>query len=414
MKIYTSVLYKDQLYVGGSFTTVGNVVSTGQRPIAAAVAHLDTHTMSWKAVATNGNGPVYDLGIAPADGRLWAVGGMTLLAPTLTGTGGAAYFDERIHSWIFPGLPTQFILASEAQPLKAITFDANSNPIIGGHPGVSAGVNVLSGLARLNPSTTSWEVLGGGICDGIVEDLAVWNNKLFVGGNFTRVACANSPGIDAPGFAVLDLSSNTWSTLDANLTSGDAVYAFELTNFAARNSSSTLSDYLIVAGKFSQLNDDPSLANLAIWDGDSWSAVSTSVAPVGTGAIHAVHTDGVYTYIGGAFEFDNFTNLARWDGSQWNSLNNGVFCLAPTCQQATVRTISSLYVLDSEIVTPLNWGGFNLDNYINWRWWLICLCAVIIAALVLAILTNCCWKTIGCCRKHCMNSKPRKKDLPGL
>ena len=144
MAIYASELHGTKLYVGGQFTTVGTVASTGQSPIAAAIAYLDTSSSTWKAIATNANGPIYDLAISPTTGRLWAVGGMTLLAPTLTGTGGVAYFDDTLSSWVYAGgLPTQLVLSSENRPITAITFDASGNAIVGGHPSVSAGTNVL-------------------------------------------------------------------------------------------------------------------------------------------------------------------------------------------------------------------------------------------------------------------------------
>lgn len=404
--------------MGGAFTTIGTVASTGQSPIAAAIAYLDSTTSTWKAVATNANGPIHDLAVSPTTGRLWAVGGMTLLSPTLTGTGGVTYFDENLSSWVYAGgLPTQLTLASASFPLKAIAFDSSGNAIVGGHPSVSAGTNVLHGLARLNPTTKSWETLGGGICGGLVEDLAVWGDKLFVGGNFTKVSDTSRDcgpaAIEAPGFAVYDLSTGIWSNFGANLTDGDTIFAFQMTDFSARNETAHLSDYLLVAGKFSEFAGNTDLVNLAKWDGTTWLAATSVEAPVGNGTIFAVHTDGYNTYIGGEFSTGNVTNVAAWDGTRWLGMNNGLFCLNSICDNATVNTISAMYTLESAVVTPLSWGGFDLSNYINWKWWLICLCAVLIAALILALLTNCCWKVVGCCRSNCINSKPREK-LPGL
>ena len=408
----------DYLYLGGDFTTIGTIASTGQSPIAAAISYLDTASSTWKAVATNANGPIYDYAIEPSTGRLWAVGGMTLLSPTLTGTGGVAYFDDDFASWVYAGgLPNQLVLASESQPIHAIVFDSSSAAIIGGHPGVSAGVTPLYGLARLNPTTKSWQSLGGGVCGGSVKDLVIWDDQLFVAGNFTKVSDTahdcGSAAISAPGFAVYDLTTNVWSTLEANLTNGDFVMDLHLTNFSLRNATSGLSDYLIVAGKFSELNGNTDLVNLAKWDGTSWSAMTTVTAPVGTGSINSVDTDGFNLYIGGAFTTTNTTNAAHWDGTQWLTLNAGLYCLSTVCDNATVSTVSVFYQMGTTTTTPTLWSGYDLSAYINWKWWLICLCAVIIAALVLSLLTNCCWKVVSCCKGCCMNNKPRKK-MPGL
>lgn len=406
----------DKVYMGGDFTTIGTLASAGQSPIAAAISYLDTTSTTWKAMATNANGPIYDYAIQSSTGRLWAVGGMTLLSPTLTGTGGVAYYDDDLSSWVYAGgLPTQIVLATESKPIKAIVFDSDSAAIIGGHPDVSAGVTPLYGLARLNPTTKAWATLGGGICGGVVEDLVVWNGQLFVAGNFTKVSDSahdcGSAALDAPGFAVYDLSASTWSTLEANLTSGDYVMDLHLTDFSSRNATANLTDYLIVAGKFSELNGDTGLANLAKWDGTTWSALTSTVAPVGTGSINSVNTDGFNVYIGGAFTNANATNVAQWDGAQWNSLSSGLYCLSSVCTNASVSTVALFYELGSSTSSPVS--GLDLSSYINWKWWLICLCAVVIAALVLSILTNCCWKVVSCCRGCCMNSKPRKK-MPGL
>jgi hypothetical protein len=405
--------------MAGGFATIGNIASTGQAPIASNVAVLDTTTMVWSAVATNGNGRVYDLGIHPTTGRLWAVGAMTLMAPTLTGTGGVGYYVPEYGQWTFAGDPTEFILASDASPVKAITFDSSGRAIIGGSASFSAGVNVLYGLARLN-SDNKWHTLGGGVCGGDVEDLVVWNDKLFVAGTFTKVNDVNhdcgAAATDAPGFAVLDLSAGTWDTIGANLSAGAQVWSLTLTDFAARNATSGLSDFLLVAGNFSSIASDSSLMNLAKWDGAAWSSASGGlVAPTGSnGAIFDAFTDGFDLYIGGSFSSAasnlTTTNVARYDGSVWSNLSGGLLCVS-SCTSASVHTISAFYSLSSEVVTPLSWGGFNLDKYINWKYWLICLCAVLIAALVLSLLTNCCWKTVSCCKSCCFNSKPREKEV---
>jgi hypothetical protein len=417
VKVYSSLLKDNRLYMAGSFGTIGNVASTGQKPVAAAIAYLDTTSMVWTPVATNGNGAVYDLAFHPTTGRLWAVGGMTLLAPTLTGTGGVGYYNEDIGAWVFAGAtPLQFIITTEATPVKAIAFNSAGKAIIGGNPGFSAASTILYGLARLN-SDDEWVTLGGGVCGGDVEDLVVWNNKLYVGGTFTKVNDVNhdcgAAATDAPGFAVYDLAMDTWSTIGANLVSGNAVYGFQLTNFEARNATSHLADFLLVAGSFDSLNSNAALKNLAKWDETSWSSPAPVIPPTANGVIRAVHTDGFNIYIGGNFTTSNTTNVAQWDGTTWNSLNQGLICITPSCDHTSIRTISAFYTLTSEIVTPLEWGGFSLDKYINWRWWLICLCAVLALALLLSLLTNCCWKTIGCCKSSCLSSKPRDKE-PGL
>lgn len=401
--------------MAGGFNTIGNIASTGQSPVAASVAYLDTTTQTWKSVATNGNGPVYAMAINPSTGRLWAVGGMTLLAPTLTGTGAVGEFYEDLGTWVFAGrTPAEFIVTTETTPVKAIAFDASGNAIIGGALGFSASTRELHGLARLN-NNNEWMTLGNGICGGVVEALAVWNQKLYVGGTFTKVNDINrncdSAATDSPGFAIYDLNTNAWvGDAGANLTLGDAVYTFQLTNFDSRNETSHLTDFLLVGGSFASINDDVNLKGLAKFDGNSWSSAALP-APIGSGHIRAVFTDGFNLYIGGKFNTSSAINVAQWDGAQWNSLNDGLFCLSPYCSNSTVHTISAFYSITSEVVTPLTWGGFDLSKYINWRYWLICLCAVLALAIILSILTNCCWKTVSCCRRCCLGGKPRKKEV---
>lgn len=401
-----------KLYMAGGFVTIGNVASTGQTPIAAVIAYLDTTTMSWTSVATNGNGPIYDLAIHPTTGQLWAVGGMTLLAPTLTGTGGVAYFDDTLSSWTFPGRVSQFILTNSSMPVKAVAFDQAGTAYIGGSPSFSAGITVLHGLASLS-SSNDWVTIGGGVCGGDVEDLEVMDNYLFVAGTFTQVNCMNSP-INLPGFAVWDLTTSSWTDLGAFLSAGDAVYGLELTNFAKRNETAGLSDYLLVTGHFASFNGNPNLAYLAKWNGSDWlEATSTPVPFNDTNSyIFDASTDGSNLYIGGYFNGTDTMNVAKWDGSAWSNMLGGLMCLDSVCVSGNVSTVSVFYQLTSAVVTPVSWGD-QLFGSINWKYWLIFLCVVVIGAAAMAILTNCCWSLIACCRSNCLHSKPRPKE-PGL
>lgn len=403
--IISSLYYNSLLYVAGSFTTIGTGSTLSQTPIAAAIAYLDTQTMNWVAVATNSNGYINDMAIDPSTGFLWAVGTMTVLQPTITGTGAVGYYDPSLDVWTFASNPSQFIIATQSNPVNAIDFWTEGRAIIGGSPGFSSGINIMNGLAILEGN--SWNILAGGVCGGVVKDIRVWNDTLFVAGNFTKVGDYNSKcdssSIDAIGFAALDLINGNWSTLNIGLVMGESVNSLYLTNF-----SSEIPNYLVVSGDFNSTANVTYTQRIAKWTGHKWESLTNSSIPIKTyGTVESFATNGTSFYVGGSFSLkENYSNVLEWDGNNWKNLDFGLSCISNYCQVASVKTISFINNFNSSLY--LKSSGIDLAVYVNWRYWLIVLCMIIIIAAIFALLTNFCWKMVACCSNIC--SKPSKKE----
>src|SRR5690606_13179140 len=72
-----------------------------------------------------------------------------------------------------------------------------------------------------------------------------------------------------------------------------------------------------------RLNSRP--VNLALWDGQSWSAPGGGVDD--GRALHALATDGRNLYAGGTFKQIggiSANRIARWDGQNWYPLGSGI------------------------------------------------------------------------------------------
>lgn len=70
-----------------------------------------------------------------------------------------------------------------------------------------AGGTCLNNIARFDTRTDTWEDVGGG-CDGPIYDMLVWDNQLYVTGDFQQCG-----GTRIANIAVRDLGSQKWQSL---------------------------------------------------------------------------------------------------------------------------------------------------------------------------------------------------------
>jgi len=160
-----------------------------------------------------------------------------------------------------------------------------------------------------------------GVSEGQVRAIASYQNKIYVGGDFTSIG-----GVDASGLAVWDGMS--WSAMPSQLSEDSpdisrvGVYAMAVYD-----------GELVVAGEFT-IAGSISVANIAAWNGTAWSGLGHGLLdnPAGSIPVHAlaVSSDGTTLYAGGEFleavdssgpvTVNHVAQWNKWNGLEWEPL----------------------------------------------------------------------------------------------
>ena len=199
-------------------------------------------------------------------------------------------------------------------------------------------------------SNNSFSTLRGGIGDGAVWGLTVYNNQLIAGGNFTIAG-----GASANHLALWNGSS--WSQIGSGVSGGESnsgVIALTVYN-----------GNLIAGGFFTMAGSD-SANNIAQWNGDSWSAL-------GKGVFVVAHSSWINTLViyngnliaGGFFTMagsDSANNIAQWNGNSWSPLNSGL--------SGGASVVLALIVYNGNLVAGGSFtqaGSINVNNIAQWN-----------------------------------------------
>jgi trimeric autotransporter adhesin len=199
---------------------------------------------------------------------------------------------------------------------------AGSNP-----EALYAGGDFPGRVARWDPLSQTWTTLGSGISNGSVHALAVFNNELYVGGNFT-----NAGGIAAADY-LARWNGTSWSAVQSS-GSGVSAPVYALTVFDPDGDGPTPAA-LFVGGEFTSAGGVS--ANLvARWDGNSWFQVGPASDP-GFGP-----TD---TKVTSLFGLDNGQGRFLYAGGDFTESANGSLvlnCLAKWNPNPTVDSWSAV------------------------------------------------------------------------
>ncbi|MBH8557792.1 T9SS type A sorting domain-containing protein [Hymenobacter negativus] len=314
--VRTVVRSGTDVYIGGDFTTVGNLVAnhvakwngTAWSSLGTGVANGVDRSVY--ALALAGNGDVY-------------VGGM------FTQAGGAA--ANRVARWSGTGwsaLGTGVSNGSVSGPWDSYVYAlavASNGTVYAGGIFSEAGGGTANCVAKWDG--TAWNPLGTGSANGVsggnavgingalytsVNVLAVaGNGNVYVGGVFNRAG-------NVVANRVARWDGTAWNPLGTGVSNGSGsnliVYAMAL----ASNGD------VYVGGTFTQAGG--AAANqVARWDGTAWSSLGTGAAngtDGSTGSVYSlvvanngdVYVGGDFTKAGGV----TANQVAKWNGTAWS------------------------------------------------------------------------------------------------
>ena len=206
---------------------------------------------------------------------------------------------------------------------------------------------------------TSWHAMGAGLTfGGQIHCMAVYDGKLYIGGNFQQVdnmniidiAVWNGTSWSSPCTLSLGLTElralevfNNELYIGGYLGSVNGITCYNIAKFDGQswgpvgdglNSgifslySDTSNNRLFAAGNFSATAWGGVLcpSNIACWDGNSWSAFGTTVAQLWPREIYMFKNEVYAGYLGFKINSsgDTLNAIARWDGVDWKPLGRGL------------------------------------------------------------------------------------------
>jgi hypothetical protein len=317
-------LPNDDVLVGGAITSADGVITMN-------IARWDG--LSWSAIGIGFNGPVHAILRTP-DGRV-IIGGSFLHA----GDAHANY----VVTWngtdwlpMGPGM-----VATHGLPVVTSLASPPELDVVAGGRFTQTGSGPASRVARWNG--IGWESIGGGVSGFVNAMMTEESGDLIVCGSFLSAG-----GVPARNIA--RWNGESWSALGLGV--DDIAYALGRTAMGE----------IVVGGLFDAAGGAP-IESIARWDGFAWLPLGSGIqGPSVTDPVYAIATDsngdlivgGLFTVAGGL----PANNIARWDGASWHALGTGV---APIAVRAIAVDESGDIVVGGGSAQPLDalarWNG---------------------------------------------------------
>ncbi len=192
-----AVIPGGDVIVGGSFASAGGVSTNG-------IARYNPSTGAWSESGSGGiSAPVTALAVLPGGDVI--VGGGFGIAGGVEAYGIARY-NPSTGAWSAPGAGV-YKNSTGAGSVTALTVLPGGDVVVGGFFDAAGGVPA-NNMARYNPSTGLWSVLGTGT-DSIVRAMAVLpDGDVIVAGDFTTAG-----GLPTNRIARYNPSTGVWSAL---------------------------------------------------------------------------------------------------------------------------------------------------------------------------------------------------------
>ena len=328
--VYSIAIFRDEVYVGGSFGTAGGIS-------VSCIA-------KWNGVVWN------SLGAAQVGGPVKA---MVVMGGELVVAGEFSKIGDVTVGYIAKWNGSRWSTFGTAGAIGVDSYvtslaTANGELFVGGIFTKAGGIS-LNRIAKWNGS--SWIPLGEGV-NGSVNALAFSGGSLYVGGAFTMAGKTSASRVAVwDGSNWSELSGGTNGVVNAlaaapsgtiyvggsfttvgNL-SAKYIAKWENTQWMSVGSgvSATVKS-LRISGSELYVGGDFSYAGgleagrIAKWNGNAWSAFEISGYGVSGGSVNAITVNGSEIYIGGNFSrgglIANASYIARWNGS-WGGMGSG-------------------------------------------------------------------------------------------
>jgi hypothetical protein len=250
-------------------------------------------------------------------------------------------------------------------------------------------------IARYNGS--SWSALGCGLEEGSIFEMIEYKGELYVTGQFNEIGC-----IRATNIARWNFESNTWRDVEGGLTGGNNTYGYTLViynnelyvggQFEKAGNINTINiakwdgtewfpvgnmqggsvrelmvykQKMYAGGFFDGVNGIVT-GHIASYDGNNWNPVgSSNVLELGTtGVVRHMVVYKDLLYISGNFSTneDDFSELITWDGSNFNDFGTA-FSLHSNIINELAVINNNLYIGGSFI----NVVGSEANNILQWN-----------------------------------------------
>lgn len=246
------------LIAGGVFTSIGGVGVTG-------LAYWDG--AAWNGglgSVAGGSAAVYAI-VTDSSGGIWIGGSFTSVNGVAANN--IAYWTGSV--WVAPD-------TGVSSSVFALALGSAGLYVGGGFTSVGSGPLAANGLALWNGS--AWSNIGSVNGGGYVGDIVIApDNRVYISGGFSSIG-----GVTAANIAVWN--GSVWSALGSGV--NGAVDTTTLLNDGT----------ILVSGAFTSAGG-LAASKSAIWNGSAW--VWSDLYLVGSGAINATESDGLYEYYQG-------------------------------------------------------------------------------------------------------------------
>jgi len=280
------------VYVGGKFTTIGNVAANN-------IAVYNIESSSWSALGS---------GLDDACSDIVIIGSTVYACGEFLNAGGVS--ASHVAAWNGTAWSA---LGSGVSP-NPYTMAAYGTDLL-----VAGNIATMTNFVVKRWNGSAWSILGGEV-DGKVRKVAVNGSDVYIGGEFTSSGTTILNG-------VAKLSGDNWVALGSGAVGGDVLaIAF-------------MGSDVYIGGSFTVAGGGPG-DHVAVWDGTNWQGLGNGV----DGLVRALACSTVDVFVGG--DFLNASGvpanyIAKFNGESWEALGAGLNAM---CRDIEIYNMMDIYV----------------------------------------------------------------------